>query len=504
MLFNKQKVDDKLIKIYEHFFELQKSSEPVNSNNNKDLAILPKVSWYDKLKILIEGYGYENYRNHVKETLEVMLDLQAKDNSEKRRKKSKGISYYADGTAPTHFYFYSSESSRCLKGVILSVSCVPDPILLKLLEQFAIECPFLTSGISQAPTGLYIYDIAEVFSKLKMSEAIPYLVNLKSKIKQTYAQKRFEKYLKGIAKTNKIDFDKVIEIGLPDYGFNHENVFVKKVGEYEFNLSFPKYRKKLSAWINLDTQKKQKSIPKELKTEFPETLKYIKTHIKAVEAQLSSQEKRIENQYFSNTNWEIDYWKEKYLDHPFIGILSKNLVWLFSKGNNSQVGLIIDKNIVDIQGKIIAINQFDSVKLWHPLHQSNDSIDMLKKHFESNGILQPFKQIDREFYDSNFIQESIGIILKKSVLAQLCKSRNWTSSAIHNLKIPSIGLTAKMLTQDHWDGTRGMYGGSKNVEFLGVELLKGKDTISPEQIDAVVLSEILRDIDLFISVAKEK
>ena len=243
---------DNLIKIYEHFLELGNPSKASWQPETDDLGVMPKKEWYTSLQKLIEDYGYENYRIHAKETLESVIKLQAATEKLKRLKKidnRKGIwkntrDYILDiewntlVEGPTEFYFYCSEKGRYLKGMILSIGCIPDPILLKLIEKFAIECPFQVSGHSQAPMGLYVYDALEVFSMLEYPKSIPYIMNFKARIKQTWAQEKFDKYLQQIAKKQKIDFEEIIEIAISDYGFNHENIFEKELGIIRFKFRF--------------------------------------------------------------------------------------------------------------------------------------------------------------------------------------------------------------------------------------------------------------------------
>lgn len=510
---------EELIKIYEHFIGLQNSGKISLPQEIDDLGVLPKKEWYSKMSELIDKYGYEKYRNHVKETLESLIILQRAikrlDNlikADERRgvfsNYTKYIENYRWNTtiseAPTHFYFYYSEKGRYLKGMILSVACIPDPILLKLIEKFSIECPFQVRGHSQAPTGLYVYDALEVFSMLKYPDSIPYIMNLKAKIKQTWAQKKFDTYLKQIAKKQKVESDEIIEVGTSDYGFNQDNLYKNDLGDYQIQISFPTSKKKQVVWIDSKNGNQQKSVPKEVKENSPEALKYINNHIKDIETQLSAQAKRIENQYFMDKAWNIDFWKEKYFEHPFIGILAKELLWLFNGDNSSIVGIIEGGGVQSINGTPLSIWEFKTVKLWHPMHNSDVGILDVRAFIKKKKIEQPFKQADREFYDIGFIEASKGSKMKKSILSQLCKNRNWTSSANHNIKIPQLNLTAELLLKDSIDDTRGMFSGSENVELQEIEIRVDKKVVPPSEINPVTLSEILRDVDLFINAAKSE
>ncbi|MCF6300723.1 MAG: hypothetical protein L3J52_06355, partial [Proteobacteria bacterium] len=85
--------------------------------------------------------------------------------------------------------------------------------------------------------------------------------------------------------------------------------------------------------------------------------------------------------------------------------------------------------------------------------------------------------------------------MKKSILSQLCKSRNWTSSQIHKLKIDKENIIVQLILDDINDQSYGMTGGSENVILKDIEIKISKKIVSPEKINKVILSEILRDVD---------
>ncbi len=479
-----------------------------------DLGVLPKEEWYKKMGDLIEAIGYEEYRNHIESSLKGIIKLMtASKRLDKRREIDRSnlinrrITEYVDSgeykkiqLPPYKFYFYYSEKGRYLRGLILSISCLPDPILLKLLEDFAVKFPFATHNTSQGPTGLFTYDALEVFYRLGYPDGISYITNLKAKIKQTWAQKRFEKKLKDIAKEFKVSYEDIIEIGVSDYGFDSDHVFKKTLGSYEAHLSFPSLTKKELYWVDLRTGKQQKSIPKDLKESSPESLKYLKKHIKDIENQIVIYSKRLESYYLNSKVWNTKEWLERFIKHPFIGMIGKRLLWNLHV-NDKITSVLYDSggNFVDKNRKVINVLDYHVVSLWHPLLGENSDKDDVVKRAGSKISDQPFKQLGRETYGVNFIEDSLGIVLKKPTLSQLCKNRGWTSSSIHKLKIPSLKLEFELLLKEVNDGSRGMYSGSSHVEFKGIQIRRSKKEISPEEINKVVLSEVCRDLDLFIS-----
>lgn len=500
-----------LIQIYEHFLDLRNLHVGDYDYKMDDLGKMPKKEWYDALSQLIETYGYEKFLQHLRYNLEGITKLQTSYNKVNRKIKSnerKGIrSHFWDHVqnvnnhkirleAPTHYYFYSSDKSRILKGLILSVACVPDPTLVQAIEKFAIECPFQVGSVSQAPTGLYVYDVLEVFSKIPYPSSVQHIMNLKSRIKQTWAQKRFDKNIASIAKKNKIELDKVIELAISDYGFDSSNCYAQSVDEFNFELTFEKGLKKITHWTEKQNNKRQKSIPKTVKENHPEQLKYIKSHVKEIEIQLKTQTRRIEKLYYSDTSWTVEFWLDRYVNHPFIGLIARELFWTLTNEENLIVSVDKNKRFISTDGLPINPNLFKEVRVWHPLHQTNGNAPI--------EYDQLFKQTKRNVYSIEFLDTVKGTILRKDILSQLCKSRNWTSSSNHNFKIPGSTIKVELLLEDTIDGTRSLDNTSANTIFKGIQFKNKKTQVPSSDINLITLSEILRDVDLFVSQSELK
>jgi len=517
----KAPTDYTLSSIYEMFIAIGDNLTPQTRTNVKAFyKKLPGKRWYSDMQFLIENYGYEEYRNHVESSLNGLIDLQRAHNrvakyikQDRKLPGYRNIRNYVDGSsygsfneAPTHFYFYYSEKGRYLKGMILSISCIPDPKLLKLLETFAIECPFQVGSVSQAPTGLYVYDALETFTRISYEKGVPCIMNMQRKIKQTWAQKKFATALNKIAKLNLMDVNDLIEIGVPSFDLDENHIYRKKIGAYTAILSFPQWNKKELLWKNDGTEKVRKSIPKEVKENNPETLKYLKVHIKSIEGQLIAHSIRIEEGYKRNKDIEVSDWIKRYMKSPLIGVLSQNLFWIFSNDSEKITVYIQDNKVYNTQGYKLDITNYSFVKLWHPLDTTLEELNSLKHLISELKIVQPFKQVEREFYrDKDFVQNNREAEMIPNILAQLCKSRGWTASANHKLKLPKQNLTAILRMNDGSDHQLSyMYTRAKSVKMHSLQLLRNKKEISTDDICPQLYSEIVRDIDLFIHASKVK
>ena len=522
--FNLEVPDNKyLIDIYEIFLSLAGREEHHRDRNNiryyyiDNYEKMPEDKFYKDLKPLIEKFGYEDYRNHIFDSIsKIIIKEKAHkrikrfiDSEEQKGRRKFDWSEFVEGASdridynpPSHFYFYTSEKGRYLKGLIHSVHCIPDPMLLELLNNFTKVYPFKVAGHSQAPTGLFIYDVLEVFYKQPYPKNIPLIMELKNTINQTYAQRKFQKYLDNIAKENNIHTDDMIEMTISSYGLNNDSILRKDFNDYAFEFHLLKDGQTKTHWIKKETGKIQKNIPKQIKEEYPEKLKYLKKIPKEIEKQLNIHSKRIEAFLIKEKTWDIKNWKKYYVQHSLIKVLTQALFWIASDNSKRNVFYINNNQFQNINGEDIDMTNVKEIKLWHPSYSDEKETKLIAKISQSLNLNQPFKQVEREKFRLEDLEKIKGKKVKKSILSQLMKSRGWKAIDSPKYKIPESDLTANLIVTETDDEERGMFSGGANLEIRSVKFLKSKKEVKVSEIKPIILSEILRDINLFISKAK--
>ena len=513
---------EKLIPIYEHFLDVCTPKNKAGIEDATDLVYepthlkkMPPAKWYPKMETLINEYGYENYRNHVVEILEAFLKM---IRVQKRymaiikveNKKPRTYVSFSDyiprayevlPNSPMHYYFNCSARGRYFKGMILSVVFIPDPIVLKLLLDFTLRFPFQLS--IDGVTGLYTYEALEVFSKLDIKKSIPFILAVKYKKKAKWAQMRIDKYLNAIAEKHSLSQEEIIEVGLPDFELNGEKIFERTVHGFSVKASFENIFKKKVLWVNQLTGASQKSIPKILKEEHPESIKYIKDQIKEIETQIKIQAKRIEGYFFTNKKWQTKDWKEKFYDNHFMKLLSSNLIWSGQVDSETELFSFKEASFENLNGALIDLNKYNQISLWHPVVSSPEIIDSINERIQLEKWSPPFKQVDRECFGPNSIDSMLAIRMDKAIISQLLKSRGWSTASPYKLKLEAIHLKVEMITEDANDGTRGFYSGSANTCLTELKYFEKEVPVEASQLDPIVLSEILRDVNMFVMVGNK-
>lgn len=92
--------------------------------------------------------------------------------------------------------------------------------------------------------------------------------------------------------------------------------------------------------------------------------------------------------------------------------------------------------------------------------------------------------------------------MKKDVLAQLYKAREWSNSFPDlKRKIPPLGIEVLVEIEDVNDGTYGKIYGSNTCVLKGVTYKVNGAVVNCEEINKVAFSELSRDVDLFVQKA---
>ncbi len=298
-------------------------------------------------------------------------------------------------------------------------------------------------------------------------------------------------------------------------------------------------------WFGADG-KARKSEPSEIKTNFKSELKVLKRERDDVENMLSAQMNRIERMPLEQRAWTWPIFSQRYLEHPLVACIARNVIWRFQTGNTICDGIWNAGQIIDASGQPLEIGANTTVTPWHPVHCDASEVLAWREYLETRGVQQPFKQAHREIYilteaeirTRTYSNRFAAHILKQHQFNALCAARGWRnqlrlmvddSYEPARLELPKWNLRAEYWVEGAGDnfgvdtndtGTY-LYLATDQVRFYefdghanyahagGGGYTQGRyhhnsepdEPIPLEQIPPIVFSEVLRDIDLFVGVA---
>ena len=484
-------------------------------------ASRPSEKWLKTGRKLIEGVGAETARDFLSAWLALV---------------QKGQTIRKPGAGDV----IHEENATCLRGLLWLV-----PLLLRrddlarTVSSVALSAYQKIPGVG--PRAVKVGNAAVyALSELGSTDAVGQLAMLKVRVKFGTAQKEIEKAFDASAQALGLPRDQIEEMGVPSYGLEEVGRLKESIGQYQAELLVTGSDAELK-WSDA-AGKALKSVPAALKKEHGEELKELQQSLKDIQAMLPAQRDRIDALFLSQKSWPLGAWRERYLDHPLVGSISRRLIWCV----DGAPALFLDGTASDVHGKSFRASEGATITLWHPVGRSVVEITSWRRRLESLGVTQPFKQAHREIYlltdaelrTRTYSNRFAAHILRQHQFNALCAARGWKNKLrlmVDDTYPPATrDLPQWGLRVEFWiEGVGTEYGGDTNesgvylrvatdqVRFYRRETAESRahaggggyaanaggpahgNDIEPLTLDLIpplVFSESMRDVDLFVGV----
>lgn len=187
-----------------------------------------------------------------------------------------------------------------------------------------------------------------------------------------------------------------------------------------------------------------------------------------------------------------------------------------------DAGAWLDGRLVDAgDAPLEGLGGDTRVSLWHPINATVDEVRGWRGWLERHGVTQPFKQAHREVYLLTDAERRTGTysnrfaahVLRQHQFAALAKGRGWQyqllgwfdNYSIPTLRLPLHGLRVEYLVEPivRDQDTEGS-GISRYISTDQVRFFAGTHAgrqLELAEVPPLVLSEVMRDVDLFVGVA---
>ncbi|MFM2269068.1 MAG: hypothetical protein RL757_2509 [Bacteroidota bacterium] len=198
---------------------------------------------------------------------------------------------------------------------------------------------------------------------------------------------------------------------------------------------------------------------------------------------------------------------ENLLQHPIIKPLLGSLVLVSSE---NKTGFYADKTLKNVDGKVENLTEKTTFRIAHctDLYASEQWSAYQKWAFQTQ-LVQPFKQIFRELYLPNADElAAVGVSKRYAgyqIQAQqaggLFKSRGWSPNYTEGLQkvFHKDRIVATVEAYSDWYSPA--YGTSTEVQAVRFRQKNSSQTIALKDVPKPIFSEIMRDLDLVVSIA---
>jgi len=251
--------------------------------------------------------------------------------------------------------------------------------------------------------------------------------------------------------------------------------------------------------------KLQKSIPAKLKKD-KQVIKLLegKTYLKKQYSRTrkSLEEAMLKEDGFTQNELSI------IMTHPVVKAMLGKLV-LLNKVSGAS-GFWKTNGIYDLTGNKIESTEKDLFVIAHVAHlQKHNMWAIYQKHAFKSELVQPFKQIFRELYvvtkdeleSQNNSQRYQGHQIQPKKTIALLRSRGWTVDYDDGLQkvYHKKGYIVTLYAMADWYSPSDVE--SPTIEYVSFTNKKDYKRVHLKDVDPVVFSEVMRDVDLVVSVA---
>ncbi|MGW6706082.1 DUF4132 domain-containing protein [Streptomyces sp. NPDC054956] len=431
-------------------------------------------------------------------------------------------------------------NANALRGLAWTLALLPaHPEIPRALGKLVETCLRKVPGLG--PRNPKVANAGVVaLSRAEGEAALAELARLAARVTFKGTLKVIDTALEARAEALGLGREEIEELAVSAYGLT-------EVGRAEFPfgeaLAVLEVRgpKAVLSWRNA-AGRAVKSVPAAVRQDHAEELKELKAAVKDIDRMLSAQAERLDRQFLARRTWAYRTWRERYLDHPLSGTLARRLVWTVA----GTPAVYDGTDIRSVAGDPLCVTADAEVLLWHPIGRQPAEVAAVRERLEALGITQPFKQAHREVYPLTEAERNTGTysnrfaghFLRQHQFHSLAAVRGWRNKlrlAVDDSAPPAVrelpqwGLRAEYWIEGdsddhHADITEsGSYLRltTDQVRFYPIDapqnwahcgggggysmyLPDGRDPVDPlplTEIPELVLSEVLRDVDLFVGVA---
>lgn len=248
--------------------------------------------------------------------------------------------------------------------------------------------------------------------------------------------------------------------------------------------------------------KELNSIPAKLKKH--PYIEELKTVHKTLKDQYSRSRLMLEQAMEDSTLFEEDE-LHKLMQNPVIWPLLKNLVFIC----DGKTGFYADSQLIDANGECTSLDAKACLRLAHPtdLYESGNWHSYQKLLFEK-AIRQPFKQVFRELYvmteeekDTTLSLRYAGNQIQTRKTAAILKGRRWIADYENGLQkvYYKENIIATIYAMADWFSPADIE--APTLEYVCFYNRKEHSLLKIAEIPPIVFSEVMRDVDLAVSVA---
>jgi len=420
------------------------------------------------------------------------------------------------GRSFTRLLFFAGDNEGLVCGLIAFIGSMRLDSLVGDLRQLATKSLTDPNGWELRLANACVRAIAENGSDLAVRE----LATVQRAASHGGVLRDVAKAIDAIAAQRGVTADELIEAGVETHGLASDGTIARPIEGGSAVLKVEDLTARV-CFVAPDGRRRA-SFPTAVRELGAEQISQLRDLAKEVRKTLASERSRLDRMMIASRLWSVRDWERLYLEHPVTGHLTQRLIWRFTPADQELIGLPDRAGLVSTAGgELLKIPRRASVSLWHPLSSTADHVHEWRMRLLSDLVVQPFRQAFRELYllspgeeaASNYSNRFAGHVFRRTQARTLMKKRGWKP-------VPAAwwddGIehgVARRLYDDDQIRAEFFFDPIEDVEpdesgvyryctSDQVRFFRGNtdDAVELADVPPVLFSEVMRDVDLFVSV----
>jgi hypothetical protein len=421
----------------------------------------------------------------------------------------------------------SDTDADYLKGFIWLLAGLSEPEVCRAVAEFGLTCLRKIPNIGPVSARVG-FACVNAFAEMQGMEAVAQLTRMRVKVKYAVAIKLIEKALNAAAERSGLSRDDLEDLAVPNYGLDGDGRRSEKLGACSVDVVLSNGATDIDVrWTNAEGRA-VKSAPTDMKQNYSPQLKEIKRAAADIQKMLVAQRLRVEKFLINERKMTYEHWMKNFLDHPLLSAIARRLIWHFEGAGRAAQGAWLNGKIVNWNNEPLpGLGNDTAVQLWHPLQSDPQTILSWRCWLEDHHIVQPFKQAHREVYiltpaeeqTETYSNRFAAHVIRQHQFASLCRERGWQyrlmGSGFDGHNVPTLEVPRRSMQAEFWvdvpnvevgadprQAADQISGSGINLYLLTdqVRFYRDRTPLPLAEIPAMVFSEIMRDVDLFVGV----
>lgn len=472
----------------------------------------PSAKYLKEANAKIDAWNTDKFKAISQQLFDVVISL-------KETVTEHQVTYNSGNYTYNTIDFLDAANTEMLKGLIWMQVRFHDNTTTQSISRLA-ERSYKKIPQKSAASTMLGNACLYVLANSKGLNGISQLSRLKLKIKLPSILTLIDKYIQETAIKLKITTTEVEDLAVDNFKLQ-EGKLLTNFDDFTAIITLTGIGKSTLTWQK-DGDKIQKTVPQVVKDKSADKLKKLKSKQKQIDQATSAQKERIDRMLRTERQMTIEYFTQHYINHALLSFVIKHLIYCFTSKDSSTTAIYINGKWITLDYKEIQPENFEKVQLWHPVNSTTEEVRLWRQFLMDSEIQQPLKQAYREIYivtdaeikTQTYSNRMASHILRQHQFNSLAKGRNWHLSLMGAWdggmeSTPTLQFTEQQIMVEYWINALNAdneWNDSGIWNYITTDQVRFIDTKSTElipiaNVPAVVFSEAMRDIDLFVGVA---